>query len=228
MAFSFANAAGAGGGIGAAQRNAGPDLEEIQTEQLGFMALAGESKVRLLPTPWPTNALPPPTSSLLSIAQKRGLVAAAGPDALVVAGTETVRKAFSADAPAENNVKPFKPELAIPNPRISQVAFSSDENFLVISAESGGGLAIYEVEKLLQGNQESSFQIGTNGTAVRALAPNPAPENAHYMSIILSNGQLLLADLKARQLMKGPNGEVLKTGVSCVSWSNKESNSSQV
>ncbi|EON67004.1 hypothetical protein W97_06120 [Coniosporium apollinis CBS 100218] len=221
MAFSFANAAGAGGGIGAAQRNAGPDLEEIQTEQLGFMALAGESKVRLLPTPWPTNALPPPTSSLLSIAQTRGLVAAAGPDALVIAGTETVRKAFGADAPAENNVKPFKPELTVPNPRISQVAFSSDENFLVISAESGGGLAIYEVEKLLQGNKESSFQIGTNGTAVRALAPNPAPENAHYMSIILSNGQLLLADLKARQLMKGPNGEVLKTGVSCVSWSNK-------
>ena len=119
----------------------------------------------------------------------------------------------------ENNIKAFTPQATISVPRVSQVAFSADENYLVICAESGGGLAVYDVQAMLQGNKDSAFQLATNGVAVRALAPNPAQESAHFFSIVLVNGQLLLANLKDRQLVNGPNGPILKEGVSCVSWS---------
>ena len=103
--------------------------------------------------------------------------------------------------------------------RVSQVAFSSDENFLVLSAESGGGLAVYDVQSLMQGATESAFQLTTNGTALRALLPNPTPEKAELFAAVSTNGQLLMANLKTREFFSGPQGQVLKDGISCVSWS---------
>jgi nucleoporin NUP159 len=38
---------------------------------------------------------------------------------------------------------------------------------------------------------------------------------------VTTNGELLMANLKTRSLVRGPGGPVLKAGVSCVSWSNK-------
>lgn len=241
MAFAFANSGSAGFGNTVAQSNAqtqtGPDLEEIQTEVtsydaavsvivltmhqgLGFHSLAGEVKIRLLPSPWPSDALPHPTASLLSIASRRGLLAAAGPESVVIAGTESVRQAFSASVNAENNIKPFTPQLTLDvGTRVSQVAFSADENYLVISAENGGGLAVYDVPDLMQGNTAAAFQLATKGASLRSLIPNPTPEKAELFAVITNNGELMMANLKSRKILRTAQSQVMKEGVSCVSWS---------
>lgn len=171
-----------------------------------------------MPKAWPSDALPPTTSSLLSIASRKGLLAAAGVDSLILAKTESVRQAFAVPGPS---VKAFEPQLSIPVPRVSQVVFTADENFLVISAEDGGGLAVYEVHSLLQGVKKEIFQLGTNGMSIRALVPNPMPESAEYLAAVTNRGQLMLANLKTRELVVGPNGAILKDNVSCISWSAK-------
>lgn len=247
MAFSFQNSGGnpfGGGGFqttptnnasnSGVQAQNGSDLQDIQTEvsgsmwskilpsltqaqAIGFQAIAGDAKVQLLPTPWPSDNLPPTTSSLLGVASRRGLLAAAGSDMVVVAYTESVRKAF--EAPGGNR-KPFQPELALPMPfRISQLAFSSDEEYLIITAENGGGLAVYEVQALLNGQTDIAFQIGTNEEAVRALVPNPAAEKGELIAVVTDQGKLMVANLKQKEFISGPNGPVMKDNVSCVSWS---------
>ncbi|KAH8815013.1 hypothetical protein F5884DRAFT_722660 [Xylogone sp. PMI_703] len=222
MAFGFGNAGGAamGGSGGAIPPQNGPDLEDIQTEALGFLSLAGEAKVQLLPTPWPSDNLPAPTSSLLSIASHKGLVAAAGPDAVIVTTTESVRKAFEGPATGNGNLRAFQPQLKLPmSVRISQLAFSADESYLVLSAESGGGLAIYDVQALLQGSTQSAFELSTNSESLRALIPNPTPEKGELFAIVTTSGKLMMANLKERNYVTGRNGPVLKEGVSCISWS---------
>jgi len=139
---------------------------------------------------------------------------------VIVAGTESVRQAFS--APADGKIKPFTPQLTLPiGMRVSQVAFSADESSLVLSAESGGGLAVYDVQALTQGSTQPSFQIATNGTALRALVPNPVTETAEYCAVVTMNGDLMMANLKTQQYISGTQGQVLKSGVSCVCWSKK-------
>ncbi|RDW85028.1 hypothetical protein BP6252_02618 [Coleophoma cylindrospora] len=220
MAFSFGNAAAAAAAGPNTQSQAGPDLEDIQTEALGFLALAGESKLQLLPTPWPSDNLPQPTASLLSVASRKGLVAAAGPDVVIIATTESVRKAFEGPSSGGSNLKPFQPQLTLPMPmRISQLAFSSDETYLVLSAAEGGGLAVYDVQAILQGSTESAFQMSTNGQALRALIPNPSPERGEFIAVVTNDGNLMMANLKERSFVPGTNGQVLKDGVSCLSWS---------
>ena len=229
MAFSIGNTGGGTFGssgfaslssnTGGMQAQSGPDLEEIQTEGLGFHALAGDSKVQLFPTAWPDDALPHPTSSLLAVASKKGLLAAAGPSSVIVASTESVRQAFSADG---GSFKPCTPQLTIEfGTRISQVAISSDESVLVLSAEAGGGFAIYSIDNLMQGNKDPASEISTDGASVRSLVPNPAAEHAELFAVVTFNGQLLAANMKESQFVGGANGKVLKDGVSSVSWSNK-------
>ncbi|CZR50596.1 related to nucleoporin [Phialocephala subalpina] len=221
MAFSFGNAAPVASSGGNVQM--GEDLEDIQTEMLGFLALSGESKIQLLPTAWPSDQLPPPTACLMSIASRKGLVAAAAPDAIILASTESVRKAFEGTEAGDDKVKPFKPQLKIPMPmRVSQLAFTADESYLVLSAENGGGLAVYDVEALIKGSTtESAFQIATNGQSLRALAPNPTPEKGELLALVTNDGNLMMANLKGRNFISGKNGQVLKDGVSCISWSTK-------
>ena len=137
---------------------------------------------------------------------------------LILAKTDSVRQAFDTTGPT---TKPFSPQMSIQVPRVSQVAFTADEDVLVISAEDGGGLAVYEVHSLLQGVKKEIFQLGTNGMSIRGLVPNPMPESAEYLAAVTNRGQLMLANLKTRQLMSGTNGPVLKDNVSCVSWSAK-------
>ncbi|KAM0717664.1 hypothetical protein Q7P37_007516 [Cladosporium fusiforme] len=200
------------------QANAATDLESIETEQLGFQAFASENKLRLLPKPWSTGQYPSTTASLLSVASGKGLIAAAGPDTLVIATTDSVRQTFTSKP--KEKVKSFTPQATIQIPRVSQVTFSSDESYLVISAEEGGGLAVYDSDGLLSGNKEPAFQIPTNGTAVRQILPNPSKENSHQFGLVLGNGQLVLADLKQRQLVNAASGSpVFKENVSCACWS---------
>jgi nucleoporin NUP159 len=158
----------------------------------------------------------------MSVASRKGLVAAAGPDAIILATTESVRKAFEGPSSGDENFHPFQPQMRLPMPmRISQIAFSADESYLVLAAEVGGGLAVYEVEALLRNSTETAFQLPTNGQALRALVPNPTPEKGEYFAVVTADGNLMMANLKNRTFIAGPNGQILKDGVSCISWSAK-------
>ncbi|KAI1858449.1 uncharacterized protein JN550_012659 [Neoarthrinium moseri] len=199
--------------------NKGPDLALIQTERLGFLALAGEARVRLT-SPW--SPAPSPNASLISIASRKGLVAAAGPDAISVATTDSVRKAFEAQKDGDSDVRPFAPQAKIPLPtRISHLAFTADEDHLIMAAEVGGGLAVYDVQALLGGSTQTSFQIPTNGEGLRALVPNPQAAKGELCAVVTDKGNLLMASMKEKNFVSGPNGQTLKTQASCVAWSNK-------
>jgi nucleoporin NUP159 len=153
----------------------------------------------------------------LSIASKKGLVAAAGPDQITIATTESVRKAFEAQKEGDSEVREFTPQLKLPMPmRVSQLAFTADENYLILSAESGGGLAVYEVQSLLSGSTSSAFELSTNGESLLSLAPNPTAEKAELCAIVTTNGNLHMANLREQRL-----SDVLHNQVSCVSWSSK-------
>ena len=181
--------------------------------------MAGEAKIQLT-TAWPTS--PAPTASLMSIAPRKGLVAAAGPDAICLATTDSVRKTLSAPKNGDSEIRPFEPQAKIPLPmRISQLAFTADEQFLIVSAEQGGGLAVYDVQSLSQGSSQSAFELSTSGETLRALIPNPMADRAEFCAIVTNNGNLLMANLKDRSLIQGANGPVLKSQVSCAAWSSK-------
>src|SRR5699024_12776042 len=75
------------------------------------------------------------------------------------------------------------PQLSIPLPmRVSQIAFSADETYLIVSAESGGGLAVYEVQSLLQGNTQTAFELATNGETLRTLLPRSEEHTSELQS----------------------------------------------
>lgn len=141
---------------------------------------------------------------------------------MIIASTESVRQAFASQTSADSDVKPFSPQLTLPiGTRVSQVAFSADEAFLVISAENGGGLAVYDMQALMQGSTQSAFELSTNGVSLRALTPNPTPEKAELFAAVTTKGDLMMANLKNRQFLSGPSGQTMKDGVSCVSWSTR-------
>ncbi|KAK1752518.1 hypothetical protein QBC47DRAFT_388712 [Echria macrotheca] len=222
MAFSFSNVNNAMGATavgGGGDVEVLPDLPVIQTEGLGFLALAGDAKVQLT-SKW--SPAPARTASLLAIASRKGLVAAAGPDAVNIATTESVRKAFEAPKEGDSEVRPFTPQAKLSLPvRISQLAFTADEQYLILSAEKGGGLAVHEVQALTQGTTQPAFELSTSGEALRAIIPNPMPELASFCAIVTSNGNLLMANLADRKLAPGANGPVLRPEVSCAAWSTK-------
>lgn len=176
--------------------------------------------MQLLPTPWPKDNLPPSTANLLSIASRRGLAAAAGPESVIVARTESIRKAFLGERTGDGQIRAFQPEMTLPlGMRVSQVAFTADENYLVLSAEQGGGLAVYEVDNILKGSTESAFQMPTGGQNLRALVPNPTPDMGGILALATMDGKLMVADLKERSFAKVNNSEALTENVSCISWS---------
>ncbi|KAK7543523.1 hypothetical protein IWX49DRAFT_535964 [Phyllosticta citricarpa] len=223
MAFSLGGAAGAG-----PQARQGNELEEIETEGVQFKSIAahdksaGTNKIKLLPQPWPSDRLPPSYANLLAVASRKGILAAAGPDSLVVTSTEKLRqKLGDKNAEKQGEWVAFQPDLTIPMPRLSQVAFTADEQYLVVSAEEGGGLAVHDVGALMQGNKDSKFQIGTQNVATRCLCPNPMPELAENVAVVLTGGQLMIANLKEQRFMDGQHAAVLKDGATCVAWSNK-------
>ncbi|KAK7192868.1 hypothetical protein DPSP01_013164 [Paraphaeosphaeria sporulosa] len=196
-------------------------LDEVAPEILGFSPLSsgragGAKKIKLLPSPWSTDNLPPPSATLLAVAPRRALLAAASPDKLVIASTEKVRKAFQEKGNEWDVVTNFSPDAALPVPQLRQVVFSADEDFLVTSPERDGGLSVYSVDALLKGNTQPDVQIATNNTSVRALLPNPSAGHAHYMAVILDSGRLDITDVST-----GNARTVHNAGVTCASWSVK-------
>ncbi len=158
----------------------------------------------------------------MSVASQKGLLAAAGPDSVIIATTESVRRAFQGSKSGDSDVRPFQPQLTLPmSMRISQVAFTANENFLVLSAENGGGLAVYDVQNLLGGSTQRAFEMPTNSSSLRALVPNPTPEKGELLAVVTTDGKLLMANLKEKNFVPGANGPMLKDGVCCVSWSTK-------
>ncbi|EXJ64504.1 hypothetical protein A1O7_00840 [Cladophialophora yegresii CBS 114405] len=222
MAFSFSNAV-SGGPVsetaGASVRD-GPELKEIQTNELGFAAINGESKVQLLPQAWADDNMPSPSSSLLSVAPAKGLLAAAGPDAVYITSTKKVREAFQAPPTEKSQTRTYSPEIKLEYPHVTQVSFSSDESVLVISPRTGGIVA-FQVENLQPGHLSPALEIPVDGQTLRVLVPNPTAESAELFAIITTNGEMMLLDLKAGAIKAGNDGNVLKSGVSCLSWSNR-------
>ncbi|KAL4759250.1 FG-nucleoporin NUP159 [Aspergillus foveolatus] len=204
----------------------GPELPDLCAEEVGFKGVSGDSNVQLLPTPWPADALPAPSSTLLAVAATKGIVVGAGPNTLCVASTESVRAAISSDDGKEKvKTKPFQPQATISLPgRPTHIAFASGDSALVLATESGTHLSVFETGSLLQPNSQPAISIPTNGATFRTVAPNPAQaEDSHssLVALVTNAGELLMADLKAGNLVAGANGNILKTDVSSVGWSNK-------
>jgi nucleoporin NUP159 len=133
-----------------------------------------------------------------------------------------VRKAFEGEKIGDSEVRLFTPQARVPLPtRISQLAFTADEQFLMLSAETGGGLRVYDVQALTQGSTQVAFELSTNQETLRALVPNPMPESAGLCAIVTNNGNLFMANLAERKLVLGPNGPTLRSQVSCAAWSTK-------
>jgi nucleoporin NUP159 len=167
-----------------------------------------------LTTKW--SDAPAPTASLLSIASRKGLVAAAGPEAVYLATTEAVRKALEGPKEGGSETRTFQSQVKLPLPmRVSQVAFTADEQYLLLSAEKGGGLAVYDVQTLSGGTTTTSFEVSTNGESLRDLVPNPAPETAELCAMVTTNGNLLIGNLKDRKVAS------IRAQASCVAWSSK-------
>lgn len=146
----------------------------------------------------------------------------AGPDALVVASTDAVRKAIEAPTGEEKvKTKPFQPTATIPLPaRPTHVAFTANDDALLLATENGSQIAVFQTSSLTQGNAQPALSISTNGVSLRALVPNPDP-NSTLVAMVTVNGELFIADLKSGNLISGSNGPVLRNGVSSVAWSNK-------
>ncbi|KAL2856022.1 hypothetical protein BJY01DRAFT_203675 [Aspergillus pseudoustus] len=222
MAFSMGNTNPAGN----IPTELGPELPDLLAEEVGFKGVSGDSNVQLLPTPWPADALPAPTSTLLAVAATKGIVVGAGPSTLSIASTQSVREAISADTGKDKvKTKRFQPQSTISLPgRPTHIAFASADNALVLVTENGSQLSVFETGSLLQPNVQPAISIPTNGATFRFIAPNPAQgEDTHasLVALVTTAGELLIADLKAGNLLSGPNGNILKSGVSSVCWSNK-------
>ncbi|RMZ86805.1 hypothetical protein DV736_g5974, partial [Chaetothyriales sp. CBS 134916] len=214
------------GAPGSATARDGPDLQEIQTDQLGFAGLNrdSEAQIQLLPEPWPAEAPPPPSASLLAVASSKGIVAAAGPNHLVLATTDRVRTALqSADDKKVHKIRAFEPNTTISKPRLSHVVFSSTDDVLVVSSQDTGGIEAYQLSSLLAGNTQPPLTLSTHGVPLRALVPNPNQANAALMAAVTNNGDLLLANLEQGALIRSDHSSspAHLSGVSCVSWSNK-------
>ncbi|KKA30805.1 hypothetical protein TD95_003667 [Thielaviopsis punctulata] len=191
----------------------GDELEVIQTELLGFKALAGDSQVQLTSS-WPE--LPSNSASLLTIAPRKCLVAGAGPDAITIVKTDTVRKAFEAPSEDDSEIRPVEPLVTIPiSMRLSQVAFTSDEIYLLVASETGSSVTAYEVDSLIKGDQSSAFEISTSGPLL-TMCPNVAVEKAELCAVVTDRGDLHMINTKSKTI-----SNVLVSDVSSVSWSTK-------
>lgn len=114
-------------------------------------------------------------------------------------------------------VSDFTPNITIPVPTLRHVVFSTDGDFLVISAEELGGLAVFSSVSIVQEKKtDPEVQIDTGKIAIRALEPNPAPENAHFFAAVLESGRLVIVDVT-----KGTMVTIRDEGVSSVAWSTR-------
>lgn len=197
-----------------------PEIPEILTEEVGFKGLNGDKKAKILSEPWPSDDLPPPYASLLSIASAQGLYAAGGPSSLVIGKTEEVRNRIYSESKSED-IFDSQPLQVFPHQRLTHVAFASNETCLVIAEQGSAEIVAYDVKGLLAGNQKFKITLSTNAP-IRAVLPNPDPVQAHLFALLNTKGQVLLANLQGKaELQSGVNGPVLAENATCLAWSTK-------
>ncbi|RAR12158.1 hypothetical protein DDE83_004287 [Stemphylium lycopersici] len=213
----------------------GSEVPEVETEHLGFKVLnngkQGPKKVKILPGPWPLHRLPPASANLLSVASKPGLLAAAGPNILVIASTDAVRNAFQSKTTADDIDNPddprleerdvdvvtdFTPDVTIPTENLRHVAFSADGDFLVVATEEKGSFSIFNVADVVsKGKKKAELDVPTDAP-LRALLPNPAPEYEQYFAIVLDSGKLQICNVA-----DGAKKTIREHGVNCAAWSTR-------
>ncbi|KAF3937041.1 hypothetical protein ABW19_dt0210467 [Dactylella cylindrospora] len=199
----------------------GDEVQETESDVIGYVALAGELKVKVFDGQYPENDLPIPSSQLLAICQKRQLFAAGGPQGLVVARTSTLRAAFKNKSAASGNFIPFQPECVIPMTlKLSHVAFTADGSHLVLAAELGG-VALYLVDDILsQGNQvQPQAQLATG--PLLELKPIPTVQDSEKVCVLVGSGWSQGGNLGIINVKTGQLQANLKSGVTTVSWSPK-------
>ncbi|KAH0611388.1 uncharacterized protein H6S33_010653 [Morchella sextelata] len=194
----------------------GEEPLEVVIENVGFLALGGDTKVKILPKGYDKDSLPPSSVSLFSVANRSGLFAAAAHSDLVVGSTSSLRETF---AGASDGVAEYRPQLSLSLPaNISHIAFTADESHLVVGSASGG-LVVYSVSALNSSNAQPLFELGTGGVGLREMKPNPAtPE---LVAVVTTNGDVQMVNISTGGWEEGSNGPVLKTGASTVSWSQR-------
>lgn len=117
--------------------------------------------------------------------------------------------------------KLLQPLATIPLPtRPTHIAFNASDDALILATENGSQISVFQTTSLAQDNAQPALSVSTNGASIRALVPNPDP-TSNLVALVTANGELLVADLKAGNLVSGANGPILRSGVSCVAWSNK-------
>ncbi|KAK6520839.1 hypothetical protein TWF506_001082 [Arthrobotrys conoides] len=206
---------------GPAEVVVGDEVQESESDLIGYVALAGELRVKVFDGQYPEGDLPIHSSQLLSISQKRQLFAAGGPQGVVVARTSTLRAAFKNTSIVNGNTLPFQPECIIPmSLRLSHIAFTSDGTYLLLAAQLGG-IAVYLVDDILSKGNDVQPQSQINTGPLLEMKPIPTVADAEKVCIVVGSGwgqggNVGIIDLKTTKVQ-----ENLKTGVTTVSWSPK-------
>lgn len=209
------------------QAQAGEELGEVISDEISLDDVASKPGDRVrVSSAW--SPPPHPWASLLSVASTKGLLAVAGPDSLTIASTKQVRQKQyipkrKDGASGDEKYLPITALNTLTVPRLSHVAFTADESCLIIASEQGGGLAVYDTEALTRGGKDPAFELSTQNTGIRHLLPNPNKEagTAHFVGVVLTNGQLVVADLQKREMVQGASGVVFHRDVVSACWSKK-------
>ena len=117
----------------------------------------------------------------------------------------------------------YNPTVSLPLPTsISHIVFNSSEEYLILGASSGG-LAVYSTQSLGSPSNQAKplFEVGTHGLALREIKPNPSDTAAELIAVVTENGDLRIMKLAQQTFVPGKSGEVLKTGISTVAWSQR-------
>ncbi|KAI5306303.1 hypothetical protein KEM56_001488 [Ascosphaera pollenicola] len=176
----------------ATQQVTGPPIEEISTTDIGFKSVAAETVIQLFDGH--QFPLPPPASSLLAVAHKHGILAAAGPQGFAVCSLSSVKQAFFAET--DSKCKPYKAQLEIPvQQRISHVAFTADEANLLVVTQDDVGILVYNTSDLLQNQVQVVTNVPLPGIRLCCFFVNPSTAFNSLSAGVTYDGELLVIDL---------------------------------
>ncbi|KAK4611609.1 Nucleoporin [Fulvia fulva] len=144
---------------------------------------------------WPYDNLPSPTASLLAIASRKGVLVVGTPTGLDISSTEKTRRSYiKRRTEKQEPVQPLDVDVHIDISRVSHVAFTADEAWLVVASEGCGRLSVYSTDHLANGARPA-HEIDISGENVRHLSTNPQDEpvsgHRNVCAVITGNGSLL-------------------------------------
>lgn len=187
-------------------------------QKIGLQSVAADSCVRLFADSWPTEQPPPTSFSLLSVAQRNGLIAAAGPQGFVLCTASSIRDALNAEA--DSIIKPYKPQLEVPvRQQISHIAFTADESILLVVTQTEDGIAVYKTADLLANSPGAIYSVPLPNHRFRHFAVNPAKDFNNLAAAVTWTGELLVIDFSRGDGEKISG--VLLDNCTAVAWSRK-------